>query len=264
MKIIHSLFFCLIILISGCSLFIGNDSDITQKLNVEVTINDSVIENNESYNAGTSVSNQTTALKLTIKNNGNNDIQINKIYFDSKKGVNYYFTDYLAQTITLPYNESITLHFNYNSNILGYNETPLFINITQSIESNFIINLNSNIIMKPISGVDVLLNYSKTQNQNIIDLGSIIKNTQKKFHLIISNPGSKNLTIFSATISGSPFISLKKNITALELSPGEYFETEIIFSPLFASNNIQSTLTILSNDSQTPDYTLYLNGVSTD
>ena len=118
--------------------------------------------------------------------------------------------------------------------------------------------------MKPISGVDVLFNYLRTHNQDTINLGSVIKNTQQAFNLIISNPGSNPLTIFSATISGSPSITLKKNITALELAPGDYFETEIIFSPFFASNDIQSTLTILSNDIENSNYVLNLRGFSTD
>jgi hypothetical protein len=97
-----------------------------------------------------------------------------------------------------------------------------------------------------------------------LNFGSVNLSNSSTQTLTISNSGSAGLTIQRLTIGGAniiDFVTQNDNCTGTTLPPSQDCTVQIIFSPHFTGSQ-SATLSILSNDPNTPTQTVSLSGSS--
>jgi hypothetical protein len=99
-----------------------------------------------------------------------------------------------------------------------------------------------------------------------LDFGSVDVGDSSFTNLTISNVGSDNLIIGQLTLSGSDtldFNTRNDNCTGATLAPSQNCTLQIVFSPRYTGSR-SATLSISSNDPDTPTQEVSLNGTGTD
>jgi hypothetical protein len=99
-----------------------------------------------------------------------------------------------------------------------------------------------------------------------LDFGSVDVGDSSFTNLTISNVGSDNLIIGQITLSGADtldFDTRNDNCTGATLAPSQNCTVQIVFSPRNTGSR-SATLSISSNDPDTPTQTVSLSGTGTD
>jgi DNA-binding beta-propeller fold protein YncE len=202
-------------------------------------------------------------LEFTLKNAGNLDLNINRIFIEGEESNQFQLED-LDTPISIEPNGDISMDIGFNPTSTGTKQA------TVSIESDDPDNPTFSFIVAGIgstSNINIRKGTLNIPNGGSYDCGYLLINNSKDIDIMIENLGDDDLTITDISLGDDPEnsfsindISIPPSGLIIDGSDSESFTLR--FSPTIEGNK-NNTLTITSDDPNIPNYVITVIGVGT-
>jgi hypothetical protein len=205
--------------------------------------------NSGSVDFGTLSVNTSKQVTITIRNDvaaGGGDLIINQFALEGA-GFSFVTPPTYPQTLTPGNTTTVTLQFSSPS-AGGFTGT-LKIKSNDPDESELTVNLQATVLQPPDISV----------SPSTLAFGNVLTNSSKEMEVSISNGGESDLIISNLAITGSVFSFSTQPALPMTVTKGSSKTVKIKFMPV-AVQNYTGTLTITSNDPDSPTLTVNLTG----
>jgi hypothetical protein len=229
-------------LISGCAGVVSAGGSNTQpqpQASIQVTPS--------SLNFGSTIVGKKTSQTASIANTGNTTVTISQANISSSQ----FSVAGLTMPLSLPAGQSSSFQVWFNETSAGSATGTLTLTTNTGVSSEQV----------SLAGTATPAPPQISLSATSVNVGSATAGTTATSSLTVSNLGGSNLTISLISVSAGPF-GVSGITTPATIAPGGNATLKLAFSPTAAGSD-SSTITITSNDPQTPTSIVSLSGTGT-
>src|SRR5208282_2027579 len=224
---------------SGCAGLVSAGSTKPEQAAIQVTPGN--------FNFGNLVVGKKVSQIATVSNTGNTAISVTAASVSSGQ----FAVSGITMPLTLPVGQSSTFQVWFDPTATGTVTGTLTIQTNDGVSSGQV----------ALSGVATIPQQQISLSSTALNLGSETVGTTANGSLAVSNTGGANLIVSLISVNAGPF-GISGITTPDTIAPGSSATMNVSFTPTMAGSD-SGSITITSNDPNTPTTTVTLTGVGT-